>query len=203
MKLRSHFFALVALALTLVTASPAFAHIRTWTGVFSPEGDGGRTGSGSLLLEYDEHSNVLTIIASFAGLSSRTTVAHIHCCSGPFPATAGVALAGATNSFGATLFKFPSGELAADYEHNFDMGEASNYSNGFRIANGGTADGARDALLDAFDAKRVYLNIHTSGFPGGEIRAQVVPEPATWALMAFGLVAAGAGVGRRSVSRRG
>ncbi len=33
-----------------------------------------------------------------------------------------------------------------------------------------------------------YLNVHTSAFPGGEIRGQVVPEPATALLLAGGLL---------------
>ena len=33
-----------------------------------------------------------------------------------------------------------------------------------------------------------YLNVHTSGFTGGEIRGQVVPEPATALLLAGGLL---------------
>ena len=31
-----------------------------------------------------------------------------------------------------------------------------------------------------------YVNIHSSQFPGGEIRGQVVPEPATLVLLAIG-----------------
>ena len=31
-----------------------------------------------------------------------------------------------------------------------------------------------------------YVNIHTVMFPGGEIRGQVVPEPATLSILAFG-----------------
>jgi hypothetical protein len=33
-----------------------------------------------------------------------------------------------------------------------------------------------------------YINIHTAMFPGGEIRGQVVPEPATLLLLGAGLV---------------
>jgi len=52
----------------------------------------------------------------------------------------------------------------------------------------GSADWAQAneaALLDGL----VYFNIHTSTFPGGEIRGQVVPEPATLAVLLIGAVA--------------
>lgn len=35
----------------------------------------------------------------------------------------------------------------------------------------------------------IYFNIHTSTYPGGEIRGQVVPEPAALLMLAFGSVA--------------
>jgi hypothetical protein len=45
-----------------------------------------------------------------------------------------------------------------------------------------------------------YVNVHTVGFPGGEIRGQlfaVVPEPATLLLVSSGLLALGAVMRRR------
>lgn len=200
MQLRPLSLALIAAALSSMSfAQPASAHGQSWVGTFVPEGAGGRTGSGSLLVEYDEHSNVLTVTASFAGLSSNTRVAHIHCCSGPFPASAGVALAGASNAFGANMINFPVGIKSANYSQNFDMGLSTVYSNAFRNANGGTADGARNALLAAFGNSLAYMNIHTDAFTGGEIRAQIspVPEPSAWLLMALGL----AGVALRARHR--
>lgn len=43
-----------------------------------------------------------------------------------------------------------------------------------------------DAYEAAILAGNAYYNIHTSVFPGGEIRGQVIPEPTTLALLALG-----------------
>jgi len=48
-------------------------------------------------------------------------------------------------------------------------------------------------ITDAFETELLgglwYLNLHSSQFPGGEIRGQVVPEPATLGLLALGVLA--------------
>ncbi len=41
-----------------------------------------------------------------------------------------------------------------------------------------------DALANEFFLGRLYFNLHTTSFPGGEIRGQIVPEPTTLALLA-------------------
>jgi hypothetical protein len=183
-------------ALSISFAAPAAAHIQAFEGTYVTEGGAGRSGSGTLDLEYDEHNNTLSILTTFAGLSGTTTVAHIHCCTPTANSgNAGVALAGGA---GGSLINFPTGVNGGTYSQTFNMGLTSVYSLGFVNNNLGTADGARDALLAAFNSGKAYLNIHTSTFGGGEIRAVItpVPEAGTWAMMALGLLGV-AGAARR------
>lgn len=50
------------------------------------------------------------------------------------------------------------------------MTDASSYNPAFVAAHGGTVPGAEAALLTGLLAGQAYLNIHTTMFPGGEIR---------------------------------
>ena len=47
------------------------------------------------------------------------------------------------------------------------------------------------AQIASLEAGQMYFNIHTSAFPGGEIRGQifVVPEPAMLGLLGTGVLA--------------
>jgi CHRD domain/PEP-CTERM motif len=205
MMIRPHPLALAAAAtLALVASAPALAHIQAFGGTYVTEGGGGRTGSGTLYMEYEEETNTLAITTTFAGLSGNTTVAHIHCCTAAANmGNAGVALAGGA---GGSLISFPVGVKGATYNQNFDLGLNSVYGLTFFNNNGATANGARDALLGAFMSGKAYFNIHTSPtFGGGEIRAwitptTVVPEPGTWGLMALGLAGVAAAARRRQTA---
>lgn len=189
MDIRSRWFTLAAVAaLSVLVVAPAAAHIEAFTGTYVTEGSNGRSGSGALYMEYEEETNFLAISSSFAGLSGNTTVAHIHCCTAlANTGNAGVALAGGP---GGSLINFPIGVKAAAYNQSFNMGLNGVYGLAYFNANGANANQARDVLLDAFRSGRAYLNIHSSTFGGGEIRAWIapIPEPGTWALMALGLL---------------
>ena len=140
-------------------------------------------GIGSATL--DDVANTLAVSINFGGLLGNTTAAHIHCCE-PNGTNAGVA------TTTPTFAGFPLGVAAGQYDITLDLTQASSFRAAFITANGGTVDTARAALITGLKDGRSYVNVHTSQFPTGEIRGQLlaVPEPATWATMiaGFGLV---------------
>ena len=173
------------LAATLsLTSTLASATVYTYAADLGPEAPGA-TGSGIVKLTFDDVTNDLSIHAGFAGLSGVTTVAHIHCCT----ATAGSGTVGVAVTPG-TLPGFPVGVSADSYSVVIDLDDSSSFTATFRNNfGGGTVAGARTALFAGLDAGTAYFNIHTSSFPGGEIRAfpERVPEPASLLLGALGI----------------
>ena len=101
--------------------------------------------------------------ANFSGLTGNVTASHIHATVVPPSTTAGVA----TQT--PTFTGFPSGVTSGSYDNTFDLTQAASFNAAFVTANGGVP-AAETALAAALGNGLSYLNIHTTAFPGGEIR---------------------------------
>jgi ABC-type amino acid transport substrate-binding protein len=172
----------LALAAAAGLASPALA--QTYRAVASgPAESPPNSSPGNSLVTIDIDSNQLMVDMPFSDLAGTTMAAHIHCCtSDAFTGTSAIAL---------PFTDFPTGVQSGTYSMSIPLGEAASYDPDFLKAHGGSVKGAASALVDGINANEAYVNIHTSVYPGGEIRgfieAAPIPEPAAWTMMAGGL----------------
>ncbi len=88
---------------------------------------------------------------------------------------------------------------SGSYSINLDLSQTATYTGAFLTANGGTTAGAEAALFAGMRNGRAYFNIHSTAFPGGEIRGflAAVPEPQTWAMLIAGFGVIGGAMRRR------
>jgi hypothetical protein len=181
--------ALVLIAITLLQAPAAQAAPITLAATLSGAAEipsNNSPGAGQATVVLDPTANTLHVQVSFSGLTSGTTASHIHCCvpAAP-PALPGNLLVATTTP---TFPDFPLGATSGTYDHILDLTLSSSYNPAFVTAEGGVPQ-AEAALIAALESGANYLNIHTTNFPGGEIRGALVPvpEPASLALLGTAL----------------
>ena len=129
--------------------------------------------------------NEMIVDVTWSGLiGGNPMAAHIHCCTDV-----------GTNIGVAVGFPAFPATVNGTYNHSFNLLDPAIYTTSFlNNFGGGTAAGARSALIAGLDAGRAYSNIHNSTFPGGEIRGALepAPEPQTLTLLTIGALAMGA-----------
>jgi hypothetical protein len=147
-------------------------------------------GKGFAIVTINTAAQTIEVNVTFSGLTAGNTSTLIHCCT----ATPGAGNAGAASTV-PTLLGFPSGDTAGSYDKVFDLTASSTYNPAFVTAQGSVAN-AETALLAGLAEGEAYLNIHTTNFPGGEIRgffpsvaAVGTPEPSSLGLFSIGLLA--------------
>ncbi len=153
----------------------------------------GSPGTGFAEVTIDTVAQTMEVNESFSGLESTTTASHIHCCTAT-PGSGNAGVATTVPSFPG----FPLGVTAGSFDNTFDLTSAGTYNPAFVTAEGSVAN-AEAALLAALAADETYINIHTSLFPGGEIRGYLVatPEADTIVLAGGGLLGLGLLLRRR------
>jgi hypothetical protein len=167
------------LTLGVLAATPAAAHGHgaVYVGSLSgaqelPPNDSLATGFAIVSIDFDLFT--MRVQLDFAGLSGETTSAHIH---GPtFPALGGTADAATTEP---SFPGFPTGATAGHYDHTLDLTAAASYSPAFLGRFRGSISLASNALFAGLDEGRMFLNIHTTAFTGGEIRGFLQSTPAS------------------------
>lgn len=179
-----------------VAVAPAFAaQFNALVALAGPKENPANTspGVGSAEITLDTTAHTLRVSVVFTGLTAGTTASHLHCCVAS-PGNAGVATT--TPSF----VGFPLGVTSGSMDRTYDTTLASTWNNAFVTANGGTPASAEAALANGIQNGAVYLNIHTTAFPGGEIRgfltmfgqaaggADAIPTLSEWMLILLAIL---------------
>ncbi|GAC1703098.1 MAG: hypothetical protein NVS9B4_10180 [Candidatus Acidiferrum sp.] len=120
-------------------------------------------GSGSATVTLDTVANTVAVSLTFSGLTAPAVAGHIHCCA-PIGSNAKVVLpfTGLPNATSGTF--------------NSTFSIPSSLVNGITLSD----------FITGLESGNAYVNLHTSTFPGGEIRGQL-PEPASLTLVLLGL----------------
>jgi hypothetical protein len=136
-----------------------------------PSNNSAGLGFGSV--SYDDAAHTLQLELAFDGLTGTTTASHIHAPTAiPFSVTNTAGVATTTPTFAG----FPLGVTNGTYSNTLDLTLLSSYNPTYVTNNGGTTATAEVALTTAIAEGRAYWNVHSTAFPGGEIRGFLVKQ---------------------------
>ncbi len=119
------------------------------------------TGKGTLDLKLDKKARTITFTLTYSGLSAPATASHIHF--GKRHVAGGITVFFCTNPItpGHQLCPANGGTVTG-----LIVG-------GNVLAVQGIPAGDFDALVEIIETHTAYVNVHTTNFPGGEIRGQI------------------------------
>jgi hypothetical protein len=163
--------ALITLAAALMLPAPAARAIpMAFGGILSGANEVpavNSPGAGSVAVVLDPTAQTIQILASFFGLTTPDTAAHIHCCQPP----TNVGVATTVPAFAGFPLNVTQGTYLSPL---FSLQDSSFYNPAFVAMFPGLPQ-AEAALIGGIENGLTYFNIHTTQNPGGEIRTQLLP----------------------------